>query len=311
VREKPFSTNLFTYLSKGKAPVFTPVTDKGTMQSKGVATIKQNLTTGDQDALKAYGKNYKTLVAQNDEITKRTMYSNLPRWDIDESAIKSVNVTPSESNRINFVQVWGRSRGIEFAGLNINQEILKQAQFLVPNYVADDFDIKRHGLRADITETNFDVVSNNLGTISNILAMQRADWLFNGHLKLSGTIVLEGVQEPICEGDNCQVRGVLFHIEDVSHSGQLSTSGNKTFTTTLTVSNGIIASTLDTNEVPSYAAGDDSFSTVDSMTNIADLPGVTDIANTGAQFDRDGNGEDQSTGKKNSNNGQGNGDGGT
>jgi hypothetical protein len=290
VREKPFSTKLYDYLLK-KAPVFHPTSDQGTKESAAVTALKQKQSPDDTKALKSYGQDYDKLEKTNKELVTRTMFAELPRWMISESVIKSVNVTPNEAARINFVQVWGRSRGIEFSGLNINQEILKQAQFQVPNYVSDDFDIKRHGLRADITETNFDVVSNSLGTISHILCRQRADWLFNGHLKLSGTIVIEGVQEPICEGDNCQVRGVLFHIEGVSHHGSIDAQGRKTFTTTLTVSNGMIARSLDHNTVPSYAAGDINFERMESLDSINNQPGVTDIENTGTRKGRDTRGE--------------------
>lgn len=285
VREKPFSTNLFNYLYK-TAPQFTVSTDQGNQESAGVSSIRKNLSVQDSDAL-TYGKDYDSILSTAPEIASRTMFNNLPRWIIDDSVIKTLNVSPSESRRINFVQVWGRSVGLEMNNLNVSQEILKIAQFSAPNYVADNKDIHRHGLRADITETNYDVVSNNLGTITPILCRQRADWLFNGHLKLYGTVTLQGVQEPIVEGDNCQIRGVLFHIESVSHSGSLSPNGQKSFTTTLTLSNGIVASSLDTKKgIPTYPVGNAELDTTDKNVNIQKLPGFTDVENTGARKDR-------------------------
>jgi hypothetical protein len=286
VREKPFSTNLFNWLYK-IAPTFVASTDQGNTESAGVASIRKNLSVQDNEALKTYGKDYKSIATIAPEIAQRTMYNNLPRWIIDDSVIKSLNVSPSEERRINFVQVWGRSVGLEMNNLNVSQEILKIAQFSAPNYVADNKDIHRHGLRADITETNYDVVSNNLGTITPILCRQRADWLFNGHMKLYGTVTLQGVQEPIVEGDNCQIRGVLFHIESVTHSGSLAGSGQKSFTTTLTLSNGIVAHSLDSKDgIPQYAVGNAYLDTTNKNVGIQKLPGFTDVENTGARKDR-------------------------
>jgi len=303
VREKPFSTNLFQYLLK-VAPVFQPTSGPTSKESKGVSTIRDNQSTdGDSKDTKKLTDNY---VKQNpvDALsTERTMFANLPRWIIHESVIKSVNVSSNEANRINFVQVWGRSAGIEMLGFNgtsgLTQESLKINQLNAHNYVCDEKDVQRHGLRADITECNFDVISDGTGTITPILARLRADWSFNGHLKLAGTIVLEGVQEPICEGDNCQVRGVLFHIEAVSHSGSLAGNGSKVFTTTLTVSNGMIAKSLDSKvNPPSYAVGNSNFDSIDSLSNINNLPGITDIQNTGSRKGRDNRGESLVSKKK-------------
>lgn len=292
VREKPLSTKLYDYLLK-KAPLFVPENTKKVAESSGVSGVRKQLSKEESTQADEYGKDFQKLAKVSPEILKRTMFNNLPRWVIDESALKSVNTQPNEHARINFVQVWGRSRGLEFTGANINQEILKQAQFLVPNYVCDEKDVKRHGLRSDITETNFDVVSSNLGTISHILCRQRADWMFNGHLKLSGSITLQGVTEPIVEGDNVQVRGILYHIESVHHSGSLSPTGQKTFTTVLTVSNGIVASSLDGKDgIPVYAVGDQSRELTRSMSNINNMPGFTDIQNTGSRKKRNTDGEE-------------------
>ena len=274
VREKPFSTNLFDYLLR-KAPVFTPKTAKTEGNSSATKSVRKKLSEENRE-IDSARKEYQKIAKANPEITKRTMYANVPRWVIDESVITNVSVRPSESRRINFVQVWGRSRAAEILGANLNQEIIKQAQFSVPNYVSDDMDIKRHGLRADVTETNYDVVSSSFGTISHILCRQRADWLMNGHLKPFGSITLQGVQEPICEGDNCQVRGVLFHIESVQHTCSLSPDGKKDFKTVLSVSNGIIASSLDKSDgIPLYPTADSGRSKTGQLDERYNHPGWT------------------------------------
>lgn len=291
VREKPFSTNMYDHLLK-IAPVFTPKKTREAQQSPAVSGVRKELSKEDSTVIDEYGTDYEKLQKIAPEITQRTMFAEVPRWVIDESCVVSVNTQPNESSRINFVQVWGRSRGVEMLGVNINQELLKQAQFLVPNYVCDEKDVKRHGLRADISETNYDVVSTTMGTISHILCRQRADWLFNGQLKLAGSITLQGVTEPICEGDNCEVRGILYHIENVSHSGSLSPNGTKMFKTTLAVTNGIVARSLDSKTgIPTYAVGNIALEETPSMANANNLPGFTDVQNTGPRKGRDGNGD--------------------
>jgi hypothetical protein len=291
VREKPFSTKLFDKLLK-VAPTFVPKKGSSSKQSSAVKGVKKSVAQEAAQQVDAYKKEYERLASVSNEITTRTMYNNVPRWVLDESVVKSVNTASAESARINFVQVWGRSRGVEMLGLNVNQEVLKQAQFLVPNYIADVPDIKRHGLRADISETNYDVISSTMGTISHILCRMRGDWLFNGHLKLSGTITCAGITEPICEGDNVECRGILYHIDAVHHSGSLSSSGQKQFTTTLTVSNGIVAASLDSEDgIPTYAVGLESGSLTEQISDANNLPGYTDVQATGPRKGRNEDGE--------------------
>lgn len=288
VREKPFSTDLYDVLLK-KAPILAPIKHKDKKESEQVKAVKKNLS--ENQSLKL--QSYTDVLKVSGELAKRTYYNNLPRWVIDESVILSINASPSESNRINFVQVWGRSRQAELLGLNINQEVLKVAQFEIPNYVEDQRDIARHGLRADITETNYDVLSNDLGSISHILCRMRADWLFNGQLKPFGTITLQGVQEPICEGDNIEVRGVLFHIDAVRHESSIDPSGRKTFKTVLSISNGIIAKSLDDNKIniPQYPTGNFNYQKTETLDSIYNHPGMTDVQVTGSRKDRDESGE--------------------
>ena len=231
----------------------------------------------------------------------RTMFSELPRWIVPESMITAVNVSTSESKRINFVQVWGRSKGAEFAyGGGLPMETIKRAQYTNINYAADEKDISRNGLRADITETQFDMIYNpdktKLATLAPLFAKMRADWLFNGHLKPYGTISCIGIKDPICEGDNVQIRGVVYHIEGVSFNGSIGVDGRKNFSTSLQVSNGILASSIDTNSkkvMPSYPRA---FGSLRYGSDIGDyeMPGVTNVQNTRISKGYDSDGEQYS-----------------
>ena len=110
-----------------------------------------------------------------------------------------------------------------------------------------------------------------------MFARLRADWFINSHLKLYGTIVCNGIVEPIAEGDNVEVRGILYHIEGITFNGSIDASGKKIFTTTLNVSNGTIAASLDStddNQMPEYP------SMRSSSRSLNFAPGVTDVQRT-------------------------------
>jgi hypothetical protein len=79
----------------------------------------------------------------------------------------------------------------------------------------------------------------------------KTDILFGMHLKLTGTLDCFGIFEPICEGDNVEWDGVVFHIESVSHTCGII-DGKKHFMTNLALSNGI---KLDTSDGSSMFVG--------------------------------------------------------
>jgi hypothetical protein len=281
VREVPFGTNLYDYLIPGKAINLTAGVDGDSQESEESSRVltdieKQISSTPVTDAVVMNESTFKTTSEKRKGPLARAMYHNLPRWLIDQSMIISVRTSAQEINRVNLVQVFGRIPGVEMGLKNFEPEAYKKAIFIQGNFVVDDEDIKRHGLRAVILESPFDDPSksgNSFG-LSQHWARMKADHLFNGHLKTAGTITLHGVRWPICEGDNVQVRGVVYHIDAVSHTCTISANGNKTFITTLSVSNGILASSLtgDDKTLPAYPVHR---TLVKREQN--DLPGVTDI----------------------------------
>ncbi len=288
VRETPFSTGLYNSLN-------TRQLSNGDIDSLP-ATIKSKFKPAatDKDVPKS-SVDFKTAAGELDphgfgpQSRQRTMFGELPRWVIDESMIQSVQTTTSESRRTNFVQVWGRSAGAEYAGIAQGAaEGLKIAQMNAGNYFADIADIQRHGLRAYITESQFDVTTGKGGSESPEWAKLRADWMFNGHLKLEGTISCIGIQQPICEGDNVEVRGIVYHIEAVNHSASIDSSGKKYFTTSLQVSNGMLADGLDGKNPPKYMC----HLPKTRLGNIA--PGTTQVQKRASDEKRTDDGEDSS-----------------
>lgn len=174
----------------------------------------------------------------------RTMFGTIPRWVISMTMIKSYSFSVSESNRINYVQVWGRNSSSEYLGLASSPVQHKQYQFDLGNVCRDDSDIARNGLRALIITSDFDIsLDTNSVSYVNVWVRKNADWHFNGHLKTNATVTLNGVVDPICEGDNCLIGDLLYHIESVSHVGTIN-NGRKSFDTTLTLSNGVRVSSF-------------------------------------------------------------------
>jgi hypothetical protein len=267
VREKPFSTGLFNY-----------VTNQEGLQAKIVDEIKQGK------------KDVRTQRADPFRDKPRTFYCNVPRWVIDESLVKEVVTHTDENDRVNFVQVWGNALNNATAGFTpgeVNRpEVFRANQTNLPNWYVDQQDVQRHGLRPDISESNFDYVKDStFGTRVNVWARMRADWLFNGQLRPKGTITLAGIPEPIVEGDNVQVRGIVYHVESVQHMARLE-GGRRTFVTILGVSHGILADSLKSRDLlPQYPFSQG------SPSELQDGPGVTDVQQTFSHGNRDELGE--------------------
>ncbi len=144
-----------------------------------------------------------------------TNYLELPRWYIHSDLILRQNRGRSNAIRYNYAYL--SPSVLPGFNANINPQ-------LIVNYskpISDSADIKRSGLRGMIStlSSTFDNTGSNAqadqqGTYWNRLM---ADILFGSHLKFTGTFVLKGIQEPICEGDNCVIDNVIYHIERVMH----------------------------------------------------------------------------------------------
>jgi hypothetical protein len=167
-----------------------------------------------------------------------TKFLTLPRWRIHPDRIKSFHIGRDDAARINFVQVFGKSQAFQGAaqGASIDYQISQG------NYAVDRDDVKRSGLRPYITTSNFDYPSDSSQSRLSqapIWAQLVADWVIGGHLKLSGSVELSGISDPITVGDNAQIDGVVFHIEGVVHTMSLDAQGRKNFSTTLNLSSGV------------------------------------------------------------------------
>lgn len=252
-REQPFGTGLFDSLYGPKVSEMKIVAQPDKSTDKRKEAVNTNKTKTGQDA-KVEETSKSTALSPAQKMSaafrKRGMYYNLPRWVIDESMVRSVSMSSSENNRVNFVQVFTTNSSQVYSpgpaqngGAWNSLENYKYIQFQLGNYIADDKDIKRNGLRMQIFESEFGPPMEVAPTASAYWARIKADHMFNGHLKYVGSVDLNGVSAPICEGDNIEIRGVVFHIESVSHQWHIA-GGKKSFTTSVSLSNGIMASSL-------------------------------------------------------------------
>lgn len=160
-----------------------------------------------------------------------TKFLSLPRWVIHPTMVKSANIGRSDATRFNFVHIYGQSPSTQS-----NQEL---AKIIVENPpIRDDLDIQRSGLRSYMTTVNCLNV-DQFGTTPSTWMRLLADWMIGQQYTANGTLAMIGVQSPICEGDNLEWDGIVYHIEGINHVCSIDPSGNKSFITNLALTNGM------------------------------------------------------------------------
>jgi hypothetical protein len=161
-----------------------------------------------------------------------TRFLELPRWHIHPLLVVSADIGRSNSKRFNFVHAFGHSNLTLPQGTGTWQICNNPP-------IQDVADVKRSGLRPNMQTLACDVeeISREFGA-SEWMALI-ADSHMGMHLTLDGTIAMYGVQAPIVPGDNCEFDGVVYHIESVTHSATMNQEGERSFMTTIQVTNGI------------------------------------------------------------------------
>ena len=204
-----------------------------------------------------------------------TNFFELPRWVPDPSSVYDTDVGRTEAGRFNFVQVWGMSNAIERGDMKLTAAVAGG------NYFIDENDVRRSGIRLKNDTSNFDYIPNDSTTLSNAPAWAQwvADWVVNSHLKFNGSITMLGVDQPIAIGDNFEWRGVVYHIEQVSHSCSIS-GGLKTFRTVVSLSNGLDVRS-ESSDVTVFPGMDSIYrehaAATDDRADGGLLPGYTDL----------------------------------
>ena len=190
-----------------------------------------------QPVVIARQKPFTTQHFKSSENISVTRFMNLPRWRISTSLLYQLQTSKNDAFRFNFVQLFTRS-----IPDNSVKGIDQTTQIALKNFVVDEGDIERNGVRPYSKTANFDFPGTNhpnrklrAKEWSELLA----DWIIDGHLKESGIATFVGLQEPISVGDNIEIDGIVYHIESVTHSLNILPSGKKKFRTTLSLSYGM------------------------------------------------------------------------
>jgi hypothetical protein len=206
-----------------------------------------------------------------------TKFMNLPRWKVDPSLVLGFDIGREEAARINFVQYFATST-IDVAGTALSLEIAKG------NYSYDIKDVQRSGLRPYIIVTQFNEPSGGQGLAfkSPLWAKIMGDSLIGGHLKMNGTINTVGLVDPIATGDNFEFDGVVYHIEQVTHTCLISPEdGKKSFRTSISLSSGVsVTSSSNGTRYDEMVDPKAQQLRIDDYANNALLPGQTESQDT-------------------------------
>jgi hypothetical protein len=170
---------------------------------------------------------------QNASTIPATRFLTVPRWKIGGESVYSIDIGTDEAARVNFVQYYARS--------NFSEKGMEMAnETALVNYSFDANDITRSGLRPYVVQNQFDDLPDRLTFSAPVWARICADALIGGHLRLNGTIECVGITQPIAIGDNLEFDGVVYHIEQISHTASINPqSGMKSFRTSISVSHGV------------------------------------------------------------------------
>lgn len=181
-----------------------------------------------------------------------TRFLDLPRWKAHPILVRAASVGRSDALRFNFVQVLG------VAPLPSGKSSLTPQTVRNPPF-RDDLDIARSGLRNYSTtiQCAIEDVKQKVGTGESTAASAwmnlLSDILMGQHMTLTGSVTMVGIQAPICIGDNLEWDGVVFHIEAVTHAGQISSDGKKTWSTTVSVTHGVRSNPGTSDDIGIYA----------------------------------------------------------
>ena len=207
---------------------------------------------------------------KSDTLIPTTRFAQLPRWKISADLLYQIQTSKNDAFRFNFVQVFTKGLPNSLAN-NADHQIAMR------NFEFDAGDIERNGLRPLVTEANFNFTETKNEVLARHWTLAVSDWIMEGHLKESGVLVFQGLEEPIAVGDNIEFDNIVYHIESVSHNMTIFNDGTKDFTTTLQVSYGM--DLRSNNNGPVYA----NMEHTDAQTNNQEdwnneriLPGVSD-----------------------------------
>ncbi len=182
--------------------------------------------------------NNNNVASEGDKKFPSTPFLTLPRFAIPAEIVMNYSLNRSNGARVNFLTVVMESN-IATAQNKGSSTAIQGTALIGAPLAFDPNDVKRHGARA----MNYTIDQGYLDQSDTSLYFARSytnfltDVLKNMQLKYSGNIETQGIFEPICVGENLEFNDIVFHIESIEHSYQMS--GNiPTFRTSMQLSHG-------------------------------------------------------------------------
>jgi hypothetical protein len=168
-----------------------------------------------------------------------TGFMDMPRWVLPGALVNGGNMGRSDATRCNFVHVYGQDA--DSANLTVTEQLAQNAP------IRDDVDVQRSGLHAYMA-TVACRIGQQVGKTPSQWMELIADHIIGSQWTLNGTLSCKGIQSPICEGDNLEFDGVVYHIESVAHACSTdATNGKRRWMTTINVVNGLDANNSNTD----------------------------------------------------------------
>lgn len=187
---------------------------------------------GQETNVFAANKRFKGGTTTDSAGSSKTFYTDLPRYSIVSTDIRSKNIGKSDHERINYVIVTPKILD------GISLDIAFVAGSNPPS-------IQRYGLKVFQTQTSYVLASSQNQSdgikkyCARIVSLLE-DWFFLSHNMFNGTIITDGVDGFVEVGSNLYIRDVkhLFHIEGYTHTYSISPAGPSEYVTEFRVSRG-------------------------------------------------------------------------
>lgn len=199
----------------------------------------------------------------SDGLADPTRYSELPRWKLPPEIVWSSNIGRTNANRFNYVEV------ATVAPVDSTYQRVRNPP------LRDDIDVFRSALRPYSMTVNCSILDAKVGVKQ--WTDHLADYLMGQHLTLNGSITCLGIQVPICEGDNLEFEGVVYHIESVQHNCFMDQMGRKNFETALTLSHGMANEEMVQEALQAGSTKDEAQYPRIAPTELARNPGIVSV----------------------------------
>lgn len=166
-----------------------------------------------------------------------TRFLELPRWHVDPLLVVApgYDIGSSDAKRCNFVHIYGQSSLLPANTMTW--------QITNNHPVEDRADIRRSGLLAHMSTVACSPADISINQGAAKWMAIRSDFQMGMHQTLDGTLNIHGVQAPIVPGDNMEWDDVVYHLETVLHTCQITRDGRRSFRTTLQFDHGLRSDT--------------------------------------------------------------------